>query len=62
MTSLEARLGILSCKQKTDIAISVGAGHCALRATKLVPKNCAAYARISRAITQGTEIQRSSLW
>jgi hypothetical protein len=28
MTSLEGGLGILSCRRKTDIAISVGAGHC----------------------------------
>jgi hypothetical protein len=30
MTSLEGGLSILSCRRKTDIAISVGAGHCAL--------------------------------
>jgi hypothetical protein len=33
MTSLEGGLGILSCRQKTDIAISVGAGHCAAYAS-----------------------------
>jgi len=30
MTSLEGGLSILSCRRKTDIAISVGAGRCAL--------------------------------
>jgi hypothetical protein len=46
MTSLEEGLGILSCRRKPDIAVSVGA-RWALRSTKLVPKNCAAYASIS---------------
>ena len=31
MTSVEGWLSILSCRRKTDIAISVGAGRCALR-------------------------------
>jgi hypothetical protein len=30
MTSLEGGPSILSCRRKTDIAISVGAGRCAL--------------------------------
>jgi hypothetical protein len=30
MASLEGLRGVLSCRRKTDIAISVGAGHCAL--------------------------------